>query len=241
MTVTKPTTPVWHGSSNYKLYLPCHEGSGVTANDYAGGDLDGTLTPTASWQTQAEGAVIRCGVSGRYVTLGDPAALRFSGAFSLVWYGYLTSSGALSSALIGKFGPANQRACGMQLYSEAVYLSWSTDGVNLYQQPGAITRSNPSPDLIVGTFEPSVALRLYQNNGTLLLNKTDGVPAAFFNANGLPWNVMTRGDANTMTPGDVSMVAMLDKALSLAEVQAIYADPWAVVRGNRRRGLLCGG
>jgi hypothetical protein len=223
----------WHGLAG--CWCPALGQSGDKMLDLSGRRHHGTLAnmDATAWHTGRDAWALRFDGADDFANLGDPEELRFSGAFTLVWYGYASSSGQMSSALLGKGGYAPQRACGVQLQDNTLYAIQAANGTTINEFGVAITRSYPAADMFVVTYESGRRLGVH-HNGRLIGEKTSGVYAAFFNANGLPWCLMTRGDAAGKTAGSVLYAMMYQRALSSAEVASLAADPFALLRPRRR-------
>ena len=215
---------LWYGLKG--LWVPTLGATGATLHDVSGNNLCGTLQGDAAWKDQG----IYCDGSGAYVTLGDPESLRFTGPHSLYWRG--TASSASSSGMLSKSGSSGTRASGIQYYAGNIYVWWAANATTIDSL--TYTTSLTATTDVVVTFEPGVAVTLYVN-GVQAVRDTASIPAAFFNANGLPWNIMSRGEPTAQTAGTVEGVGMWSRILSAGEARKLHANPNALL--ERRPNL----
>jgi hypothetical protein len=225
---------LWQGLAGF--WCPALGRSGDRLLDLSGRRHHAALMnmDAAAWSPGRDASTLLFDGVDDFANLGDPEDLRFSDTFTLVWYGYASSSGQGSSALLGKGGYQQQRACGLQLYADTLYASQAADGNTADSCSVAISRNYPAADMLVATYEPGKRIGVYQN-GRLVGEKTSGVYAQFYHANGLPWCLMTRGDAAAVTAGGVLYAMLYQRALAAGEIVRLAADPLGLLRRRRRR------
>ena len=217
------------------------EASGATITGSKAG-ITGTLAGAYSWVDTDYGKAVQTASGTGYGQLTDAAALRFTGAFSLFWAGIFAGVGGSSSGLVSKLGGAAARACGLQWDQNGRWYQWMASNATTLSSQNSDIYSYNAVDVIVAVWEPSTRLTIYAN-GAKLKETTTGIYSAFFNANGLGWALMSRGDLAAKTNGKTLAFGFFGKALSDAEVAQQLSTIDQVYRlwGPSRRAGLGGG
>ncbi len=179
----------------------------------------------------ADNRAVHLNGSTSYVNVADSTDLDITGALTMEAWIKLDSIPSGNAGIVGKYlGSGNQRSfllyvngqgagngeLGMVISPDGTFTSAANLVDNLVLATGQWV-------YVVGTYQPSQAMRLYIN-GVLVEQRTSGVPAAIFASSADLWmGLQFDTSAANHLPGLIDEVALYTRALSAAEIAAHYA------------------
>ncbi|RAU98608.1 LamG-like jellyroll fold domain-containing protein [Paenibacillus sp. YN15] len=196
-----------------------NETSGTTAADNSGNDIDGTLTNGPVWTAGHTNGALSFDGTDDYINLGNPAALRLTGAMTLSAWVYVDTF-THAGRIIAKQGAASNRGWTLNVESDgkaSFQIATNSTTVQLVNSASAI----PTGQWVhlAGVYEPGTALRIYVN-GTLSNSNTTSIAASQYN-NTLNVNIGRRPSGDLYFDGKIDEVRVYGRALSAAEISAI--------------------
>lgn len=196
-----------------------NETSGTTAADSSGNGLGGTLAGGPVWTTGHTNGALGFDGTDDYVNLGNPTALRLTGAMTLSAWVYVDTF-MHAGRIIAKQGTASNRGWSLNVEADgkaSFQIATNSTTVQLVNSASAI----PSGQWVhlAGVYEPGTALRLYVN-GTLNNSNTTSIAASQYN-NNLNVNIGRRPNGELYFDGKIDEVRVYGRALSAIEIGAV--------------------
>lgn len=190
------------------------EASG-NALDTSGNSLTGTVT-NGSRVAAKHGNGMSCDGSTTFADVGNPNALKLTGAMTLSAWVNITSF-ATAGRIISKGGGPGQRGWSLNVENTSVASFKIATDTNLNINVDTVAGTVPTGQWVhlAGVYEPGVALRIYVN-GVLNNSLTTGVPATQFDQ-ALNVNIGRRTDG-TYFSGVLDEVRVYNQALTAQQV-----------------------
>jgi len=224
-------TQVQFTFSTMLAYYRFEEGSGLTTADASGNDLTGTLTgsPLPTWVTPGKmgaGALDFPGSGANRVAVGNPASLQLTGPMTLsAWI--LADAYSQNGRIVTKGGASGARGWSLGVESTGNYAFQvainSTSLASLQTGPVVLGTWTHLAGVYDNSGTPS--MKLY-TNGVLAVSLTSGVPATQYNPAATAVSIGNRADGlGTRWDGKIDEVRVYGRALSAAEIAALFAPP----------------
>lgn len=220
------------------LCLPFGEGSGPTANDLSGRNVNGAITTGPSWSAGQGGYALSFpgnSASGQgVVDCGNAAALDALTPVSLVASFYANSSlgDATWQQVAGK-GSVFEGAGYLLVYNGNDLRFYIMTAVgNAFQFAAHVGLGKNQWVVAVGTYD-GATIRIYTNGvlrGSTAVADTVKSYAAGFGVGRGGVNIAGGYRDTDRFGGLADMVAVYGRTLQAADAQALYADPWAMLR-----------
>ncbi|MGG1515612.1 LamG-like jellyroll fold domain-containing protein [Paenibacillus oryzisoli] len=199
-------------------YWNLDETSGTTAADLSGNGLNGTLVGAPAWTTGHTNNGLDFDGSSDYVNLGNPTALRLTGAMTLSTWVYVDSH-TTAGRILSKQGPANNRGWSLNMETDGrASFQIATNSTTLQIVNSAAAIPTGQWVYLAGVYEPGSALRLYVN-GSLSNANTTSIAASQYN-NSLNVNMGRRPNGELYFDGKIDEVRIYNTAKSAAEITA---------------------
>ena len=182
------------------------------------GTINGNVTPTTDRFGNADSALLFPGATNSYIELGDPAELRITGAMTLAAWVRIDSYES-NGRIIARIG--SQRSYSLNVENEsnghvgAFQVAASGSDLRIANTADRIDFGPDEWFHIAGTFEPSVAIKIYIN-GKLDNTLTDNIPDTQFIANTV--RIGRSGTTWGEFPGSIDEVRVYDRALSADDI-----------------------
>jgi hypothetical protein len=207
------------------------DGDGV---DISGNGLDGTIEGNVVAAADRNGvpnsALEFGGASGDRVNVGDPSALRLTGAMTLAGWAYLDASNTNNARVIAKMGGSGSRSWSLCVEADMGGIvnrgnfQISPDGSAVISAPTQGSVPTDGWFHIAGVYRPGQAMEIYLN-GQLDDTVVAGVPASQYSDNGQPVYIGNRvACGNCGWVGSLDDVRIYDRALSAIEIHDLYGD-----------------
>ncbi len=218
-------------------YWAMNETGGTTAHDSAGSH-NGTLVNMAGteWTAGVIGNAIRLDGANDYISVPDAADLRITGDIAIAFWYQKTAEAGDWQRIVGK-GNTTQRNYGVWEWSGAdgrvLFQEYNASGGNiLNMDSGALAPGTGTWNHCVATIQGNTA-QLYINGQLASTATRTGTP-------GTSADPLLIGYAgfHTYFPGYLDEVLLYGRALSLQEVQALYAAGLQGGYGGTRFGDL---
>jgi hypothetical protein len=231
-TLTKPINNL--GLTGYWKF---DEGAGTTIGDSSGHGNTGTLISAPTWTSGKLGGALNFNGSSAYVNLGNPSSLSTSGSVTVsAWVNLANTSGIKTIA--GRWGlPSSQHSYKIASIGGKFYMdvSGSGSGDNYLQTNTTLAVGRWYHVVGVYTAGVSPTLNVYVNgvldNGVM----TGSVPSSLYVGSSA---VEIGRDSTNLFNGSIDDVRVYNRALSAAEVQALYNTGAAQARIADRNGLI---
>jgi len=214
-----------HASADLVGYWPLDGDAADLSGNGLDGTINGDVAPTADRFGNADSALLFPGARSSYIELGDPPALQITGAMTLAAWVRIDSY-ETNGRIIARIG--SQRSYSLNVEGEqyghvgAFQVAASGNDLRIVTTADRIDFGPDKWFHIAGTFEPSVAMKIYIN-GELDNTLTDNIPATQFIANTV--RIGRSGTTWGEFPGSIDEVRVYDEALTQAQIQAVMAIP----------------
>ena len=204
------------------------EGGGLTAFDISGNKNNGTLTSGPTWTGGQFGPTLNLDGVDDYVDVGNASPLQLTGAMTVSAWINLDDLSATVHRIVSKFGLAGNRGWEMVLDDapdNRFTFRISSDGtVTLQAQEAAQWAFSGQWMHVVGTYEPSTALRIYRN-AVLIVENTTAIPASQFNSS-VNARIGRGPTGGAPFDGKIDDVRIYNRVLSPEEVAWLYNQPF---------------
>ena len=182
------------------------------------GTINGNVVPTTDRFGYADSAMLFPGATNSYIELGDPAELQITGAMTLAAWVRIDSY-ETNGRIIARIG--STRSYSLNVEGEqyghvgAFQVAAAGDDLRIVTTADRIDFGPDEWFHIAGTFEPSVAMKIYIN-GELDNTLTDNIPDTQFIANTV--RIGKSGYTWGQFPGSIDEVRVYDRALSADDI-----------------------
>jgi len=229
-----PDTPIAMGvdpnhslSSGLVGYWPLSDGSGTQAKDISGGDLVQTLYGTAVWASTSKGTAFDFN-TGSDFSYSNPGIPLSTGYTISAWVRFDTASTVISDVAGADVGSA--RNFQFKRANSVLYLvTFDSTGTTVIDTVGSTTLDSGVWYHLVGTYDSTSGSVVYINGSQDGSNaSTHGTMFTLDDAADT-FYIGFVGRGSNRHDGYIQNVRVYNRALSAAEVEALYNEPWAGV------------